>query len=144
MLNPLQRMIPGYIRILKAKAPGKLPPHRTDALMQRSALFLGMLGFSMSYYSTWQMHVQQKSAWSAEVGYWWSQCCLFRVEQWSWHGDGCHQFAYLTMCNGSILKMQIHYGSNNLSSQKELVSPVQSACILRNSAVCNYLPEMRI
>ncbi|GCC22675.1 hypothetical protein chiPu_0001063 [Chiloscyllium punctatum] len=61
MFIPLRAMIPGYIRLLQSRSAGKMTLNNTDTLMHGTALFLGVLGFSMSYYSTRQMQLQQKS-----------------------------------------------------------------------------------
>uniref|UniRef100_UPI00398F191B uncharacterized protein n=1 Tax=Pristiophorus japonicus TaxID=55135 RepID=UPI00398F191B len=68
MFIPLRMMIPGYIRLLQTRAASKVTLNSTDTLLQRSALLLGLLGFSMSYYSTRQMHLQQKSVSNFKTG----------------------------------------------------------------------------
>ncbi|XP_038656325.1 glutamate-rich protein 1 isoform X1 [Scyliorhinus canicula] len=50
------------------RSAGKVTLSSTDTLMHGTALLLGLLGFSMSYYSTRQMHLQHKSISSFKTG----------------------------------------------------------------------------
>lgn len=75
MFIPLRTAIPGYIRLLQTRSAGKVALNNTDTLMHGAALFLGVLGFSMSYYSTRQMQLQQKSVSNFKTGAWWRIRC---------------------------------------------------------------------